>query len=140
MTKIFYGKHLKTEKMIHKKSITVAKNKDNFLSMLVKESNYGYLRIGQVMEELNLSKEEVMEMFFFFNNNWIKNSINMNNDYEFWVTMEFIPQINYFLEKGGFSYESKIIKYDYRNIKYSIYISIAALIISIISLIVSIFN
>lgn len=126
--------------MIHKKSITIAKNKDKFLSMLVKESHYGYLRIGQVMEELNLSKEEVMEMFFFFNNNWIKNSINMNNDYEFWVTMEFIPQINYFLEKGGFSHESKRLKYDYRNIKYSIYISILALIISIISLFVSIFN
>jgi len=134
MTKIFYGKHLKNKKMIHKKSITVAKNKDKFLSMLVKESNYGYLRIGQVMEELNLSKEEVMEMFFFFNNNWIKNSINMNNDYEFWVTMEFIPQINYFLEKGGFTLELEKTKYEYLNKKYSLYISILALIISIVSL------
>lgn len=120
--------------MIHKKSITVAKNKDKFLSMLVKESNYGYLRIGQVMEELNLSKEEVMEMFFFFNNNWIKNSINKNNDYEFWVTMEFIPQINYFLEKGGFTLELEKTKYEYLNKKYSLYISILALIISIVSL------
>jgi len=134
MTKIFYGKHLKNKKMIHKKSITVAKNKDKFLSMLLKESNYGYLRIGQVMEELNLSKEEVMEMFFFFNNNWIKNSINMNNDYEFWVTMEFIPQINYFLEKGGFTLELEKTKYEYLNKKYSLYISILALIISIVSL------
>lgn len=134
MTKIFYGKHLKNKKMIHKKSITVAKNKDKFLSMLVKESNYGYLRIGQVMEELNLSKEEVMEMFFFFNNNWIKNSINKNNDYEFWVTMEFIPQINYFLEKGGFTLELEKTKYEYLNKKYSLYISILALIISIVSL------
>ena len=120
--------------MIHKKSITIAKNKDKFLSMLVKESHYGYLRIGQVMEELNLSKEEVMEMFFFFNNNWIKNSINMNNDYEFWVTMEFIPQINYFLEKGGFTLELEKTKYEYLNKKYSLYISILALIISIVSL------
>ena len=134
MTKIFYGKHLKNKKMIHKKSITVAKNKDKFLSMLVKESNYGYLRIGQVMEELNLSKEEVVEIFFFLKDNWIKDSINMNNDYEFWVTMEFIPQINYFLEKGGFTLELEKTKYEYLNKKYSLYISILALIISIVSL------
>ena len=121
-------------KLINNKSLKKAKNKDKFLTLLVKESNYGYLRIGQVMEELNLSKEEVVEIFFFLKDNWIKDSINMNNDYEFWVTMEFIPQINYFLEKGGFTLELEKTKYEYLNKKYSLYISILALIISNVSL------
>ena len=121
--------------MINSKSLKAAKNKDKFLSMLLRESNFGYLRIGNAAEELNLSEEEIMEIFFFLSNNWIKNSIKINEDKEFWITMEFLPQIRYFIEKGGFTLEIKEKKYDFLNKKLSLYFSILALIISIISLV-----